>query len=107
MLLLLKQCLGVPSNEIETLSHVLGTCVQSDGSNRRFDTIAFSNTSRTSFIIDLTVRFEIAVDPSILVNKEKKRIHELSIPEIKLKLKSIEVIGLGERNFDNIFHGLC
>lgn len=68
----------------------------SDGSNRRIDLIAFNEKSKTGYIIDPTIRFEFDENQSILVDEEKKRIYEPCIPDVKekLKLKSLEVIGL-------------
>ena len=58
-----------------------------NGSIRRADIIAIEKSSRRSFIIDPTVRFETDVDQMLAVDIEKKSIYEPTIPYFQEKYK--------------------
>ncbi|KAJ4428057.1 hypothetical protein ANN_24071 [Periplaneta americana] len=85
--------------ETETLAHVQEEevfCLATNGSSRRIDIIAYSQTTKKCYIIDPTIRIETGSSQPEDVNQEKINIYLPTVDYFKAKyqLENIEVIGL-------------
>ncbi|KAJ4430144.1 hypothetical protein ANN_22354 [Periplaneta americana] len=86
--------------ETETLAHVQVEeevfCLATNGSSRRIDIIAYSQTTKKGYIIDPTVRIETGSSQPEDVNQENINIHLPTVDYFKAKyqLEDIEVTGL-------------
>ena len=71
-------------------------CIDSEGSTRYADIVAFPKTGRTALILDPTVRFESNdLDQAGEVEREKKNTYDKCIPFLKEKFRET----FGEREF--------
>ncbi|KAJ4450315.1 hypothetical protein ANN_01735 [Periplaneta americana] len=91
--------------ETETLAHVQekvldsrrgSFCLATNGSSRRIDIIAYSQTTKKGYIIDPTIRIETGSSQPEDANQEKINIYLPTVDYFKAKyqLEDIEVIGL-------------
>ncbi|KAJ4432134.1 hypothetical protein ANN_20750 [Periplaneta americana] len=71
-------------------------CLATNGSSRRIDIIAYSQTTKKGYIIDPTIRIETGSSQPEDVNQEKINIYLPTVDYFKAKyqLEDIEVIGL-------------
>ncbi|KAJ4427579.1 hypothetical protein ANN_25227 [Periplaneta americana] len=71
-------------------------CLATNGSSRRIDIIAYSQTTKKGYIIDPTIRIETGSSQPEDVNQEKINIYLPTVDYFKVKyqLENIEVIGL-------------
>ncbi|KAJ4435327.1 hypothetical protein ANN_17937 [Periplaneta americana] len=71
-------------------------CLATNGSSRRIDIIAYSQTTKKGYIIDPTIRIETGSSQPEDVSKEKINIYLPTVDYFKAKyqLEDIEVIGL-------------
>ncbi|KAJ4429474.1 hypothetical protein ANN_21643 [Periplaneta americana] len=71
-------------------------CLATNGSSRRIDIIAYSQTTKKGYIIDTTIRIETGSSQPEDVNQEKINIYLPTVDYFKAKyqLEDIEVIGL-------------